>query len=269
MNFFSIPSLERKVKITALIDGLLLVLLIISLFILLGTKGCAKEPSDPGKENGTTADTLQGLPDNVTLPATADAGQSYQDSLIFVGDSLTAHLVNRGVLTGGQSTKQVWRTETNMLNLNASVTTQNIIYPKTGESLTIAEAAAKDKPSILIITLGTDWGLTLNENDFKSCYSDLVRAVKAASPDTTVVLQSIFPVTKSAKIKNEKVDQANGWVKAVAAENGCRYLDTQSVLKDANNCLKADYCISNDGIHLTKEAYEVILQYIRTHAVIK
>jgi hypothetical protein len=57
------------------------------------------------------------------------------------------------------------------------------------------------------------------------------------------------------------------WVKAVAAENGCYYLDTQSVLKDGNNCLKNEYCNSNDGIHLGKNAYEVILQYIRTHAV--
>ena len=42
---------------------------------------------------------------------------------------------------------------------------------------------------------------------------------------------------------------------------------TQTVLKDSNNCLKAEYCNSTDGIHMGKNAYEVILQYIRTHAV--
>ena len=64
-----------------------------------------------------------------------------------------------------------------------------------------------------------------------------------------------------------KIDTANTWVKAIAADNGCRYLDTQSVLKDGSNCLKAEYCNSDDGIHLTASAYQAILAYIRTHAV--
>ena len=31
--------------------------------------------------------------------------------------------------------------------------------------------------------------------------------------------------------------------------------------------LKDSYCNSNDGIHLGKEAYVAILEYIRTHAI--
>ena len=65
---------------------------------------------------------------------------------------------------------------------------------------------------------------------------------------------------------NAKIDNANKWVKAIAADNGCRYLDTQSVLKDDKNCLKAEYCNSADGIHLHDATYEIVLQYIRTHA---
>ena len=135
--------------------------------------------------------------------------------------------------------------------------------------MTIAEAAGEAKPAILIITLGTDWGVAyLSEAEFKDCYTKLVKAIQKASPSTTVVLQSIFPVTAACStLDNAKIDTANKWVKAVAAENGCRYLDTQSVLKDENNCLKVEYCNSTDGIHLGKEAYEAILSYIRTHAV--
>ena len=205
----------------------------------------------------------------MTLPLTQDAGIAYQDSLVFVGDSLTAHLVNRGVLSDGTNTKQVWRSESNMINLNSEVTSAKIIFPGTGEKMTIAEAAKEAKPPILIITLGTDWGVSyLSEEEFKACYTKLVQAVQKASPQTTVVLQSIFPVTAAcATLDNTKIDTANRWVKAVAAENGCYYLDTQSVLKDENNCLKAEYCNSTDGIHLGTEAYEAILAYIRTHAV--
>ncbi len=236
--------------------------------LLCGAVSCTS-PSDSSETTPDTADTPNASTDSVVLPETPDAGLAYQDSLTFVGDSLTAHLVSRAVLTDGKNTKQVWRSESNMINLNSEVTSAKIIYPATGEKMTIAEAAAAAKPPILIITLGTDWGVSyLSEQEFKDCYSKLVRQIKEASPDTVIILQSIFPVTKDCTVlNNQKIDTANTWVKAIAAENGCRYLDTQSVLKDGSNCLKAEYCNSTDGIHLTASAYEAILAYIRTHAV--
>ena len=260
--------------------GVLLLVAVISficLMVSMNAKDPAANPKDTATENSTLTD-----PDDTSapvsnpdvgqtpLPETPDVGLEYQDKLIFVGDSLTAHLVAREVLTGGKMTKQVWRTENNMLNLNSEVTAAKIIYPETGESMTIAQAAAKAKPEIMIVTLGTDWGVSyLTEADFKACYTQLVRDIQTASPDTTVILQSIFPVTSSAKLKNDKIDTCNGWVREIAAECGCPYLDTQTVLKGADNALKPEYCNSSDGIHLHKEAYVAILQYIRTHAYTK
>ena len=236
---------------------------------LLCTAVSCTTPSDSSETTPDTSTTAPTPDNSAVLSETPDAGIAYQDSLTFVGDSLTAHLVSRGVLTDGKNTKQVWRSESNMINLNSEVTSAKIILPATGEKMTIAEAAAAAKPSILIITLGTDWGVSyLSEQEFKDCYSKLVRQIQEASPDTVIILQSIFPQTKDCKVlDNQKIDTANTWVKAIAADNGCRYLDTQSVLKDGSNCLKAEYCNSTDGIHLSAGAYEVILAYIRTHAV--
>lgn len=231
--------------------------------------GCAgSDSTESGSQSDTSALSPSPVPDSVTLPETADAGQAYQDKLTFLGDSLTAHLVSRGVLTDGQNTKQVWRTKDNMLNLDSPITSAKINLPGTDRYVTIAEAAAELKPEIHIITLGTDYGVSyLVETDFKAYYTKLVRAIQEASPNTVILLQSIFPVTAGCKVlSNEKIDRANGWVKAVAAENNCRYLDTQSVLKDENNCLRDSLCISEDGIHLNTEAYRLILSYIRTHA---
>ena len=228
-----------------------------------------EEPTAESTEESTEEETVPPVDDGVTLSETPDAGLEYQDKIIFVGDSLTAHLINRGVLTGGKDTKQVWRCENNMMNLNSEITSAKIIYPETGEKMTVAQAAAVAKPEIMIITLGTDWGVSyLNESEFKACYTDLIKAIQAASPDTKIILQSIFPVTEDCvNLDNAKIDTANGWVKDIAAENGCRYLDTQEVLKDGEGCLKKECCSSADGIHLNKEAYEVILAYVRTHAL--
>ena len=251
---------DRLTRILLMVIAAMLVLLLILTVVFFITKPSSKPVEPP----------VTGEPDDgVTLPQTPDAGIAYQDSIIFVGDSLTAHLVSRGVLTGGSDTKQVWCPENSMMNLNSEVTATKIVYPETGEKMTVAEAAAKAKPAIMVITLGTDWGVSyLGESEFKACYSALVKAIKQASPDTRIILQSIFPVTDFCpNLNNTKIDTANKWVKAIAAENGCRYLDTQSVLKDEKNNLKAEYCNSTDGIHLDANAYKVILQYIRTHAL--
>ena len=273
-NYYKIlMSMMLTVGILLLVCVILLISLLVSMNAKPGggdTKHTTSESETVADPNDTSTPIVNPNVGQTPLPETPDAGIEYQDKLIFVGDSLTAHLVAREVLTGGKMTKQVWRTENNMLNLNSEVTAAKIIYPETGESMTIAQAAGKAKPEIIIVTLGTDWGVSyLNETDFKACYTALIRDIQAASPNTTVILQSIFPVTTSSKLKNEKIDLCNGWVREIAAECDCPYLDTQTVLKGEDNALKPEYCNSSDGIHLHKAAYEVILQYIRTHAYTK
>jgi hypothetical protein len=266
-------SVERLTRLLLIAIAGMLVLLLILTIVFIATKPSNKPVKDPDKTPTTDA---AGDPtpspeenDGVTLPLTPDAGIAYQDKIIFVGDSLTAHLINREVLTGGTDTKQVWRCENNMMNLNSEITAVKIIYPGTGEKMTIAEAAGKAQPEIMIITLGTDWGVSyLSESEFKSCYAGLIKAIQKASPKTKIILQSIFPVTASCvNLDNTKIDNANKWVKAIAAENGCRYLNTQSILKNDKNCLRNNYCNSSDGIHMGREAYVAILEYIRTHAL--
>ena len=264
-------QVERLTRLLLIAIAGMLVLLLVLTIVFIATKPSNKPVKDPDKAPTTDAagDPVQPPEDDgVTLPLTPDAGTAYQDKIIFVGDSLTAHLINREVLTGGTNTKQVWRCENNMMNLNSEITSVKIIYPETGEKMTIAQAAATAKPAVMIITLGIDYGVAyLKEDEFKACYTALVKDIQKASPNTRIILQSIFPVTDfCTKFENTEIDLANTWVKAVAAENGCRYLDTQSILKDDKNCLNKAYA-ETDGIHLLSKTYPIILEYIRTHAL--
>lgn len=263
----TITSMTRILRYTCAVLAALCILCGIALPI----SRCGRNESDPD-ETGTQTETETAgatqTTGSVVLPETADAGFAYQDKLTFVGDSLTAHLVNRGVLTGGQDTHQVWRSKSYMIDLDSEVTSALVCLPGTDRYVTIAEAAGELRPEILVVTLGTDYGVSyLSKDEFKYCYTKLLTAIRAASPDTVLILQSIFPVTATCSVlTNDKIDTANEWVKEVAAETGCRYLDTQSVLKGSDNCLIPSLCDSSDGIHLTTEAYRRILSYIRTHA---
>lgn len=209
----------------------------------------------------------------VTLTETADMGQAYQDSIIFVGDSTTAHLRSRGVLTGGTETRQVWVPSDNTLLLDFNITKKRIVYPATGIEMTIAEATEKDKPAYMILTIGLN-GITSfvnNKNLYQNCYGSLIDTIKKASPDTKIILQSVYPVaanqrtfTADAVTLNGYIDILNGYVKELAADKEVRYLDTNSALKGPDGLLPESYQ-NGDGIHLTAEGYRVILDYIRTH----
>lgn len=211
---------------------------------------------------------LRGSVSSVVLPFSGDMGISYQDSLCFLGDSLTAHLVSRGVLSGGRGTHQVLATKAGMLNLNSEVTSALVVLPEHGREMTVAEAVKIKKPPVLIITLGTDWGVSyLDRDGFIYCYSKLLDAISEASPDTEIVLQSIFPVTADCRVlSNAKIDRANGWIVELAEARGLKYLNTQEILKDKSGCLRRELCNSSDGIHLSTEAYVEILAYIRSHS---
>lgn len=209
----------------------------------------------------------------VTLAQTADMGQAYQDSIIFVGDSTTAHLRSRGVLTGGTATQQVWVPADNTLLLDFNITKKKIVHPATGIEMTIAEAAAQDKPAYMVLTIGLN-GITSfvnNKNLYQNCYGNLIDAIREASPETKIMLQSVYPVaanqktfTADAVTLNGYIDILNGYVKELAAAKEVKYLDTNSALKGPDGLLPESYQ-NGDGIHLTAEGYRVILNYIRTH----
>ena len=270
MNF------DNIIKILVLV----IVLLLIGTLLMLGAWGVVsllqndQQPDSPAAEQQTGAQT-EDLPTSSTpdtsalLGQTADMGQDYIDSMIFLGDSTTYHLINRAVLTDGKQTKQVWSGASGSLTLDSMIHKTTIVYPKTDTEMTVAEAVALEKPKYMVITLGVNGIAYANETQFKAYYGKLIDAIQDASPETKIILQSIFPVSeaydqKGGKLCNANIDVANGWVMQLAAEQGCKYLDTATVLKNDKGTMIAAYD-AGDGIHMTADGYKAILQYIRTH----
>ncbi len=235
----------------------------------------SSRPAQQDKPTHSTQEGTNDIPANTVpdhsavLGQTADMGQGYIDSIIFLGDSTTYHMINRAVLTGGKETKQVWSGAEGTLTLDGNIHKTTIKYPDTGAEMTVAEAVGAKKPEYMVITLGVNGVAYATETQFKAYYGKLISSIKQANPDTKIMLQSIFPVTeaydqKGGKLCNANIDIANGWIRQLAAEQGCKYLDTATVLKNDNGAMIALYD-SGDGIHMTADAYKAVLQYIRTH----
>ena len=232
-------------------------------FAISRATGCGKSPgkNDDG-ENPSIPSSSSAI-----LSETEDMGQEYIDSMIFFGDSNTDHLRSYGMLTGGRDTTQVWSPKSQTVTLSSEITNVKIVYPETGEEMTVSAAAALKKPKYLVISLGTNGVATLTESQFKYCYNKLITAIKQASPDTKIIVQSIYPVTSWYKgFSNEKIDNANKWLLELAEESGVKFVDTASVLKDSDGALKESFNSDHeDGYHVNAEAYEKILHYLRTH----
>ena len=210
---------------------------------------------------------LAEYPDTV-LGVTEDAGQEYIDKLTFLGDSTTYGLIHYGMLKDGKNTKQVWTPASGTLTLSqASFAT--IVYPETGEEITIVDAVTRSQPEYLVITLGVNGVSFMDEDYFKSEYKKLVESVQTASPDTKIICQSIFPVARSYElldsINNDKIDAANKWICEVAADCGVKYLNTNSVLRDSEGWLPEEYH-NGDGMHLATNSFTLELNNLRTHA---
>ena len=203
--------------------------------------------------------------------ARADAAQEGGEQaaladFTFLGDSITAHMQSRAAVAPAQ----IWASKERYLNLDSRITYAKIVAPDTGKEEPIADVAARLKPAHLVITLGVDYGVYYYRHDlslFAKYYEKLLDLIEKASPDTKLYLQSILPVTAACQnITNEMIDNANAVIKEIAQARNLTYLDTQSVMRDADGYLKKEYCYSEDGIHLTRTAYEKILDYISQKA---
>ena len=208
-------------------------------------------------------------PSSAVLQESADFGDYYLNNMIFVGDKTVSAMKTAEVLKDGADTKQIWCGKDGDLALDFNLSSAHIVFPHTGEEMSIPDAAKEIKPDCMIITVGINNGLRCSEEKFNEYYGKLITAIREASPDTKIILQSVFPVSKdyektNSSVKRDKIEQANQWILKLAESHGVKYLDTASVLKDSKGYLKQEYD-SGNGITLNSAGYTAVLTYVRTH----
>ncbi|MCD8128688.1 MAG: SGNH/GDSL hydrolase family protein [Oscillospiraceae bacterium] len=272
---------RSKESIYMLWSGAIVFCVILAIFALIFSS-CAKQESeesvvenqlleiehDNTPETAGPNSTAEAV--SVRLAETEDAGRDYLDRLVFLGDSTTygiGYYYEQGY-TELCPSSQVWTSASGTLTLS-QYNIATIVYPETGEELTITEAVTQAEPEYLYITLGANGVSFMDEEWFKRDYSALVESIRAASPDTKIVLNSIYPVAASYahqdEISNEKIRAANGWIEQVATDTGCRFLYSYEAVVDESGNLPEERQ-NGDGIHLNGEAFTEVMYYIRTHA---
>ncbi len=209
-------------------------------------------------------------PGQARLQETEDAGREYLDKIVFLGECTTygiGYYYRHGYPELCPST-QVWTPKEGYMYLAKHATTK-INYTLTGEQLSIPECASRARPEILIITLGLNGFAAFTENSYREACTSLVESIREASPNTEIILNSVYPVADSYEyqslINNEKILVFNGWIERLAEDLGCRYLNAFDAL--AVDGKLPENLQNGDGLHLDGKAYVKVMEYVRTHAL--
>ncbi len=221
---------------------------------------------------GANPEILSAKPSNTRqmptqLDETYDYGDGYLKSIVFICDktltSITSYEKNI-------TSDQIWTGTDGTLTLDRGISGASVVTAERPDGISIPSAIESSKPQYVIITVGIENGVNhCTEEKFKEYYSDLVSKIRTASPDTKIILQSIFPVSKNAEkedpsISNDRIDTANQYISSLAEELSVRYLNTASALKGEDGRLAPDYD-SGNGIILNEAGFRTVVDYIKTH----
>lgn len=106
-------------------------------------------------------------------------------------------------------------------------------------------------------------------NALKSDYLRLVELVRSASPDASVYVLAVLPVTRDkaggGTFTLERISAYNEMLQALCEEQSCWYIDLDQCVADEDGYLPDSS--SSDGVHLHAQEYAVLRDYLKTHTV--
>ena len=272
-------DLRAKMYIVLVICSLMLLASVGVAFFLVGGFGSSEdaasdsavEPESIITESGYNKEenTIDTTAYSATiLPESSDAGQTYVDETLFLGDSNTARMYrmfdfctyDNAIGSVGMSAKS--------LATYACVELNN-----SGSYVTMAKAVAGMQPKRVIITFGTnDLSPSYKAADFVKNYQTGIESIVEAYPSVDILINAIPPLGQqhsNQSLTQTQVDEYNKALVEMCKEKGWKFLNSAEVLKDsATGYAKSGYVESSDGIHLTRVAMEALFDYIRTHSCI-
>lgn len=206
---------------------------------------------------------------NTTILETSDdAGESYIDETLFLGDSNTARMYrmfdycnyDNAIGSVGMTAKSLATFACVQLSSSSSY-------------VTMPQAVALLQPKRVILTFGTN---DLNPNyktaDFIKNYQTGIEAVVTAYPSVDIIVNSIPPIGQqhsNQSLTQTQVDEFNKALVEMCKEKGWKFLNSAEALKDSTTgYAKSGYVETSDGIHLTRTAMDALFTYVRTHSYI-
>lgn len=267
----SLTPMQKQAILVCVVCALAILLTTgITLSLLKRGKPTQTPTPQPASSEAQPGSTVEDISDHyqisetssALLAQTADAGSSYQDETLFLGDSNTVRLYANALI----SLQQFCAKEG--IGTAAALNEKIVAFKNDDDLYTIAQAIAKMKPRRVVLTFGTnDTGM--ETADFIQNYKALVQAIQASYPYTDIIVNTIPPIPADHAnypgMEQTRIDDFNMALLTMCEELGLKFLNSAEALKDETGYGNVEYYQTND-IHLKPAGLKVMLSYLRTHA---
>lgn len=211
-------------------------------------------------DSGNISDIVE--EDPVILAYNADTKDGYMNNCIFLGDSRTVAAVNYGFLQDDNVLAQVGIAHTSFA--------KNTFTNNSGKQYTMDSFLASHPAPVIYLSLGVNGMNGISEDKYKSTYEELVDDIMSKSPESNLVIMSIWPVDDNGRYKNSVqnswIEKYNSFLLELCEKKGIHYLNVNEILTDDEGQMKVEYD-AGDGLHYAPGAYTDILEYIIHHPV--
>lgn len=235
-------------------------------FLLAGNRNSANQVIDANEidseisENYTFVDADEYA--GTLLAKTDDAGTDYVNNTLFVGDSNFARMIMYGFL----DYDNVIGVES--MGIQGVTSSKSVYFSGYSEPVSVVEAIKLMQPQRMVICYGTNNVAADDAESFIEAYGEAMDAIESAYPYIDIIVCAIPPLSSSLKntaLSQSVVDEYNHALIDFAKARGYSFLDTSEVLKGSDGFIKSNF-IYSDGVHLTKDGFEMFFKYVRTHA---
>lgn len=203
------------------------------------------------------------MPVHLDNPPTA-----YFDDVLLMGDSITYmcfQFESKSDLLG--DVMFLTRGGTSLLGIQNR--TYNIYYQ--GQDIAIEDSVAASGRKKVFLMLGqNDLGYRTIEDTLAS-YETIIGRIREKSPDVEIYIQSLVHEwweKGNSNSRNEKIDQYNIELEALAEELGCTYLDVKKYIEDHRGTMAAPYNMDY-GIHVNEEGCTEWMHALLSYAYIE
>jgi len=136
------------------------------------------------------------------------------------------------------------------------------------------ESAFMLNPSKVFLLIGAnDVNKTSDKNEvIVENIKDIVRQLKTVTPNTTVYVQSLYPVNRNGKnssrisifkLTNKRLSAINLLLESFCSSEGIIYIDMFSQLVDEKGQLREEFSI--EGLHLNEAGYRFVAEVLRPY----
>lgn len=237
------------------------------LMIVLLCTACGSD--DKKDEKAADAAETQASTEEYEHPVPA----SWFDDAVFVGDSITLKLQYYCENNPSALGKAEFFCAGSLGYNNAlwDIDDSNAVHPYYRGEVQLTENCAElTGANKVFIMLGmNDIGLYGVDGAEDGC-KQLVDRIKSHTPDVKIYLESVTPILSAFEYdgwNNTLIDKFNTWLKQYCDENGYKYMDINSIVRDENGALRSEYCSDPEamGVHFSDAACAMWIDYLKNH----